>query len=167
MVACDEHSTLMEDYATVTLKCEGLEAEIDNLRETLIAQQHRQHTHNTVVLKKNRGRPLDELSPRQARRKLQDFKANAESVLWFAESFGMIPTELHLKRVPTGIPVTIPLSSSQSTDTANGPSSSRSTNTASSPSTENGNDDRNSLLQVNYMPNPRKLCYIHTCMQII
>ena len=90
MVACDEHSTLMEDYATVTLKCEGLEAEIDNLRKTLIAQQHSQHTHNTVVL--NRGRPLDELSPRQARRKLQDFKANAESVLWFAESFGMIPT---------------------------------------------------------------------------
>eukprot|EP00731_Ephydatia_muelleri_P024549 Em0016g820a len=36
-----------------------------------------------------------------------------------------------------GIPVMIPLSSSQSTDTANGPSSSRSTNTASSPSTEN------------------------------
>ena len=76
---------LMEDYATVTLKCEGLEAEIDNLRETLIAQQHRQHTHNRVVLR-NGGRPLDELSSRQARRKLQDFKANAESVLWFAES---------------------------------------------------------------------------------
>ena len=71
----------------------------------------------------------------------------------------MIPTELHLKCVPTGIPVMIPLSSSQSTDTANGPSSSRSTNTASSPSTENGeiNDDRHSLLQVNIDAKTKKV----------
>ena len=79
-------------------------------------------TNSTVVLR-NRGRPLNKLSPQQARRKLKQLKANAESVLWFAESFGMIPTELHLKHVPTGIPVTIQLSPSRSTDTASSPSS--------------------------------------------
>ena len=64
-VPYDEHSTLLEDFATVVLKCEGLESEIDNLREALIAQAQKQHheTHNELVLM-NRGRRLDELSTR-------------------------------------------------------------------------------------------------------
>lgn len=43
-------STLMEDYATVTLKCEGLEVEIDNLRETLIGLARTQEQHRQQIL---------------------------------------------------------------------------------------------------------------------
>ena len=39
---------------------------------------------------KNKGKPIEDTSPRQARRKLAHFKSNAEKALWFAES-----TRLH------------------------------------------------------------------------
>ena len=54
---CDENSMLLEDYATVTLQCEGLELEIDSLRKALIVQAQKQHhvaqhqeTHNELTL---------------------------------------------------------------------------------------------------------------------
>eukprot|EP00731_Ephydatia_muelleri_P005768 Em0003g16a len=40
---------------------------------------------------------MHELSPRHARRKLLEFKENAEVALWFAESYGLAPTMLQLE----------------------------------------------------------------------
>ena len=43
---------------------------------------------------RNHGQPINEVSARQARRKLSIFQANVKDVLWWAESFGLTPTEL-------------------------------------------------------------------------
>ena len=53
---CDEYSRIIQ-LLSVVLQCKGLESEIDNLREALIAQAQKQNhvaqqqeTHNELVL---------------------------------------------------------------------------------------------------------------------
>ena len=64
------------------LMCDGLEKEVASLYKE-IARVAYQHT--------NRGKAMDELSPRQAKRKLLEFKENAQVALWFAGSYGLAP----------------------------------------------------------------------------
>ena len=59
---------------------------------------------------KNKGKPIEDTSPRQARRKLAHFKTNAEKALWFAESFGLVPDCITLRKAKSGSCVMIPLS---------------------------------------------------------
>ena len=43
------------------------------------------------------GKKVEEMSKRHRRRKLTEFGSAAESALWFAESFGLIPESLNVR----------------------------------------------------------------------
>ncbi len=50
----------------------------------------------------NRGRIYEDMSSRQARRKLSAFTNRAQDVLWFADTFGLIPEYLQVRKVKSG-----------------------------------------------------------------
>ena len=77
-----------EEFEEISLKCDGLEKEIASLYK---------ETARMTYERANSGKPMHELSPRHARRKLLEFKENAEVALWFAESYGLAPTMLQLE----------------------------------------------------------------------
>ena len=55
------------------MKCDGLEKEIASLYKEIARMTYE---------RANSGKPMHELSPRHARRKLLEFKENAEVALW-------------------------------------------------------------------------------------
>ena len=72
----DDITTLVEDFERVTLQCTGMEKELDELHEQI----------GSLVLSEkasrpNSGKPIDELSPRQTRRKMSEFRDHVEAVL--------------------------------------------------------------------------------------
>ena len=77
-----------EEFEEISLKCDGLEKEIASLSKEIARMTYE---------RANSGKPMHELSPRHARRKLLEFKENAEVALWFAESYGLAPTMLQLE----------------------------------------------------------------------
>ena len=52
----------------------------------------------------NTGKPISEVGPRQAIRQLNRVKTYAEKALWFADTFGLKPTNLELRKIATGLP---------------------------------------------------------------
>ena len=48
------------------------------------------------IVAPNSGKPIDEYSDRNQRRKLVEFKSKAQSALWFAQSYGLVPKSLHV-----------------------------------------------------------------------
>ena len=126
----DDITTLVEDFEHVTLQCTGMEKELDELHEQI----------GSLVLSEkasrpNSGKPIDELSPRQARRKMSEFRDHVEAVLWFAESYGLNPTILQLKTTTSRQPVELSL---YDEDPA----------TPTSPSSSVLQDEKEKLLQV-------------------
>ena len=55
---------------------------------------------------------VEEMSKRHRRRKLSEFGSAAESALWFAESFGLIPESLNVRTSRSGEVISVPLSDS-------------------------------------------------------
>ena len=74
----------------------------------LLLQQNEDEA--TSVPPLNRGKTIEEVSPRQARRKLANFKSLAAKALWFSESFGLVPDCITLHKAGSGSPLKIPLS---------------------------------------------------------
>ena len=66
-----------EEFEEISLKCDGLEKEIASLYKEIARMTYEPARH--------------------ARRKLLEFKENAEVALWFAESYGLAPTMLQLE----------------------------------------------------------------------
>lgn len=64
----------------------------------------------------NRGRTIEEVSPRQRRRKLKEIKTFTNCSLWFAESFGLIPEFVQMRKQNSGSPVKITLNKHNSND---------------------------------------------------
>lgn len=103
-VSVQDYVTLTEDFERVTLKCTGFEKELDELYEQVASL-----VLSGMSCEPNRGKPMDELSPRQARRKIGEFRDKVEAVLWFAESYGLQPTVLHLETATSHQPVELSL----------------------------------------------------------
>ena len=78
-------------------KQELTEAELDvqALREE-VAQLYCERDKEECWPEYNTSKKVDEVSPRQKRRKLNQFRSFAEKALWFAESFGLTPQSLTL-----------------------------------------------------------------------
>ena len=57
------------------------------------------------------------MSKRHQRRKLTEFGSAAESALWFAESFGLIPESLNVRTSESGEAISVPLSDSMQSST--------------------------------------------------
>ena len=66
---------------------------------------------NTV---KNSGKTIEEVSPRQARRKINKLKVLTRDALWFAESFGLVPQCVLMQKTKSGSPVKVTLGESTS-----------------------------------------------------
>ena len=71
------------------------EEDIQVLREE-VAQLYCEHDNEKCWPEYNTSKKVDEVSPRQKRRKLNQFRSFAEKALWFAESFGLTPQSLTL-----------------------------------------------------------------------
>ena len=98
-------SVLVQDYVTLTEDFErGFEKETDKLYEQVTSLLL-----SEMSCEPNREKPVDELSPRQARRKIGEFQDKVEAVLWFAESYGLEPTVLHLETATSHQPVELSL----------------------------------------------------------
>lgn len=63
------------------------------------------------------GKKVEEMSKRHQRRKLTEFGSAAESALWFAESFGLIPESLNVRTSGSGEAISVPLSDSMQSST--------------------------------------------------
>ena len=63
------------------------------------------------------GKKVEEMSKRHRRRKLLEFGSAAESALWFAESFGLIPESLNVRTSGSGEVISVPLSDSEQPST--------------------------------------------------
>ena len=88
LVAVDDYAEMLELLDRIT-QCNGHKKEI--------AELHKQITSMAKSMTselRNHGQPINEVSAWQARRKLSKFQANVKDVLWWAESFGLTPTEL-------------------------------------------------------------------------
>ena len=70
------------------------EEDVQALREE-VAQLYCEHD-KEYWPEYNTSKKVDEVSPRQKRRKLDQFRSFAEKALWFAESFGLTPQSLTL-----------------------------------------------------------------------
>ena len=57
------------------------------------------------------------MSKRHWRRELTEFGSAAKSVLWFAESFGLIPESLNVRTSGSGEAISVPLSDSKQPST--------------------------------------------------
>ena len=66
----------------ITEEMEGKEAEVKALKDEIARLATADQLSNT-------GRPIEEVGERQRRRKLSQFRSNAEKVLWFSASFGL------------------------------------------------------------------------------
>ena len=61
----------------------------------------------------NCGKKVEEMSKQHWRRKLKEFGSAAESALWFAESFGLVPESLNIRTSRSGEAISVPLSDSK------------------------------------------------------
>ena len=69
----------------VKAELEGREAEVQSMKEEI--QQFLEDRNGQGLA--NVGRPIDQVGERHQRRKLKQFRCNAQKALWFAESFGL------------------------------------------------------------------------------
>ena len=93
----------------VTRKDEELTQLLEDMAAKITEDQEAGHTSSQTQL--NRGRPIEEVSPRQARRKLKQVTSLAKQSLWFAESFGLVPDFIHLHKTHSGSPVKLAIGS--------------------------------------------------------
>lgn len=91
---------------SITLKCDGHDEELKSLYEEV---KQLKFALSTECGNANIGKPIDYLSPRQARRKLSEFTKHAEAVLWFAESYGLTPISMQLATTSNHRPLQIQL----------------------------------------------------------
>ena len=67
----------------------------------LVAKQDTMLT-DTTNIRNNTGKTVEEVSPRQIRRKMKDVTTFSKQALWFAESFGLIPDYVQMHKAQSG-----------------------------------------------------------------
>ena len=83
----------------------------DILQEMAVLVAEEDTTLNdTTNIQSNSGKTIEEVSPRQARRKMKDVTTFTKQALWFAESFGLIPEYVQMHKAQSGSPVKVTIS---------------------------------------------------------
>ena len=95
------YEEMIEAIGSYEEKIEGVQDEIQDMKQQLYSSPEA-----------NTGKPIIEVEARQARRQLNKVKTYTEKALWFADIFGLKPTNLELRKVATGSPVKIAFNSS-------------------------------------------------------
>ena len=94
-----------DDIESWKQKCEKLGEEVHELYISMAQEVHEHETEKENFEKElttrlaNKGRPLDELSPRQRSKKLKELKSKAEKALFFTRSFGLMPAGLEFSNI--------------------------------------------------------------------
>ena len=104
----------LESLEELTQQLEGEKAivkqreeEISNLLKEIAVLMQEQETAPEARQQCNRGKTIEEVLSRQARRKLSEFKSYADQALWFAKSFGLVPDYIALHEAKSGSPLKI------------------------------------------------------------
>lgn len=103
-----------------------LESELTSVMEELSLTQDAV-TNMKEQLQKERddmvhnGKKVEEMSKRHRRRKLTQFRSAAESALWFAKSFGLIPESMSIRTSGSGEVINVPLSDSDQQQSSSSP----------------------------------------------
>ena len=87
------YEEMVEAIGSYEEKIEGVQDEIQDMKQQLYSSPEA-----------NTGKPIIEVEARQARRQLNKVKTYTEKALWFADIFGLKPTNLELRKVATGSP---------------------------------------------------------------
>ena len=79
------------------------------LEEMAVFVLERQLEETNTTIEANRGKTIEDVSARHARRKMATFKSFAAKALWFSESFGLVPEYITLHKAKSGSLVRVPL----------------------------------------------------------
>ena len=96
----------------VTQLLEDMAESIITYEEMMKRLEARIEDSEATVARRNDTKTVEEVSPRQARRKMSQFTSYVHQALWFSESFGLIPEYVHLRKTKSGSPVKVPFSPS-------------------------------------------------------
>ena len=77
---------------------------------------------DTTNICSNSGKTIEEVSPRQARRKMKDITTFSKQALWFTESFGLVPDYVQMHKAQSGSPVKVTLCENYPTPSPSAPS---------------------------------------------
>lgn len=84
-------------------------AEITTLTEEVEAKESELSAVREASGYSNKGKSIEDVQPRQARRKLSEVASLAKKALWFADTFGLIPESLNVRKAVSGQVVTLKL----------------------------------------------------------
>ena len=70
----------------------------------------------------NKGKKIEDVSPRQARRKVAQVTTLSKRALWFSHSFGLEPEFIQFRKVASQSPLTVQLDDPSQSDTPRSPS---------------------------------------------
>ena len=138
---CESFTEVEHELHSLTSEIQEREEELDQILQEMaqtVVEYEEQLDCSAVGVAENTGKPIEEVGQRQARRKILTFTTFTKKALWFAESFGLIPETLHLRKAVSGSPVKVPVNEPLS-------ATSRSAN----PSTKGG--DYEKILQILYI----------------
>ena len=99
----------------ITALFEGMGKEIEAQSKELREREKELATLKESSAYTNRGRPIAELGLRQTRRKLAEVATLTTRALWFADTFGLVPESLKMRKAGSGERVTMQLDSYQAT----------------------------------------------------
>ena len=91
----EQITTLLEEMATILVSRSENDINVANTDTTASP---------TFI---NKGKTIEEVSPRQGQRKLAKYKTFAQSALWFSESFGLVPEYILLHKSISKSPVKV------------------------------------------------------------
>jgi hypothetical protein len=109
---CESFTEVEHELHSLTSEIQEREEELDQLLQDMaqtVMEYEEQLDCSAVGVTENTGKPIEEVGQRQARRKILTFTTFTKKALWFAESFGLIPETLHLRKAVSGSPVKVPV----------------------------------------------------------
>lgn len=118
MSRSEHHNAAVEAAELYKLQVENLQETLDELREEMVREKAHMVQEMTgmeeilahfITRLENSGRTLEQLGPRQAKRKLGEFRNRAQVALFFAHSIGLNPHSLEVSTT-SGKAVLLPLS---------------------------------------------------------
>ena len=115
---CESFDDIEHEIQDLNAELREKEEEIHQLLQEMahtVAEYEDQIEFHDVAVTENRGKTIEEVSPRQARRKMHTVTDFAKKALWFAESFGLIPECVQLHKAGSGSPVKVHLNMAAST----------------------------------------------------
>ena len=87
---------------TITEKDKEITQVLEDMAQTICTNEQTRETCLTDITNTpnycNKGKTIEEVTPRQARRKMNTFTDYSKQALWFAESFGLVPEYTHLRK---------------------------------------------------------------------